>query len=61
MKKRIGIGLLLVACLANVTVGQVREIVTKYLEANPGKWASPASDLVTQALGKAFPIVPKKQ
>lgn len=38
-----------------VTGLQVYSIVTKYLKENPEKWNQPASDLVLEALRKAFP------
>ena len=39
----------------NVTIGQVTEIVAKFLKNNPERWDEPATDLVRDALVKAMP------
>jgi hypothetical protein len=41
--------------LDQVTGGQAKAIVSRYLKANPTKWNSPAVDLAREALRSAFP------
>jgi hypothetical protein len=45
---------------ANVTGGQLRDIVRKFLENNPSERDLPAHLLVMIALGKAFPCEKRK-
>lgn len=46
---------------ARVTVGQVHQIVTKYLRANPEKLHFTAQFLVSRSLSTAFPCKPPEK
>ena len=49
-----GLGIICIP-FSKVTVGQLAAIVSQYLNANPGKWHLPASDLVVTAIRQYFP------
>lgn len=43
-----------------VTVGQIRDVVKKYLNDNPAQLHKPGDDLATEALRSAFPCAKRK-